>query len=67
MDRGRVRAAAEQRTQLLRRDLEAALATIDHNFGYSAVFSLPSSRKRIEQLAAMDQLGRIAAWYSRTV
>jgi lysine-N-methylase len=63
----RVRAAAEQRTQLLRRDLEAALATIDHNFGYSAVFSLASSRKRIEQLAAMDQLGRIAAWYSRTV
>jgi len=62
----RVRAASEQRTHLLRRDLEAALATIDHNFGYSEVFSLPSSRKRIDQLAAMDQLGRIVAWYSRT-
>jgi lysine-N-methylase len=62
----RVRAASEQRSHLLRRDVEAALATIDHNFGYSAVFSQHSSRRRIEQLAAMDQLGRIVAWYSRS-
>jgi lysine-N-methylase len=61
----RVRAAAEQRTVLLRRDLEAALATLDHNFGYSAVFGLRSSRRRMEQLLAMDQPGKLVAWYSR--
>ena len=61
----RVRAASEQRTDVLLRDLEAALATLDHNFGYSAVFGLQSSRKRIEQLAGMDQVGSLVAWYSR--
>jgi lysine-N-methylase len=61
----RVRAAAEQRTTVLLRDLEAALATLDHNFGYSAVFGLQSSRKRIEQLAKLDQVGSLVAWYSR--
>jgi len=61
----RVRAASEQRTEVLLRDLEAALATLDHNFGYSAVFGLQSSRKRIEQLAGMDQVGSLVAWYSR--
>jgi lysine-N-methylase len=61
----RVRAAAEQRTTVLLRDLEAALATLDHNFGYSAVFGLQSSRKRIEQLSKLDQVGSLVAWYSR--
>jgi hypothetical protein len=50
---------------VLLRDLEAALATLDHNFGYSAVFGLQSSRKRIEQLAKLDQVGSLVAWYSR--
>ncbi len=61
----RVRAASERREGLLRRDLEAALASLDHNFGYSAVLGLQSSRRRIDQLAAMDQLGSLVAWYSR--
>ncbi|MFM7055909.1 MAG: YkgJ family cysteine cluster protein [Planctomycetota bacterium] len=61
----RVRAAAEHRENLLLRDLEAAIATLDHNFGYSAALGLQSSRKRIDQLAAMDQLGSLVAWYSR--
>lgn len=62
----RLRAAREQRTSIQLRDLQASLAVLDHNFGYSPVLGLRSSQKRIEQLAAMDQLSALVAWYSRT-
>jgi lysine-N-methylase len=62
----RLRAAREQRSTIQLRDLQASLAVLDHNYGYSPVLGLRSSQKRIEQLAAMDQLSALVAWYSRT-
>lgn len=62
----RIRAARERRSTVQLRDLEAALAVLDHNFGYSPVLGLQSSRRRIEQLAAMDQLALLVGWYCRT-
>ena len=52
----RVRAAREQRKTVQFHDLQAALAVLDHNFGYSPALGLQSSQRRIEQLAAMEQL-----------
>lgn len=62
----RVRAAREQRTAVRIHDIQAALAVLDHNFGYSPALGLKSSQRRIEQLAAMEQLVPLVAWYCRT-
>jgi len=61
----RLRAAKEGRNTLQRRDVEAALATLDHNYGYSPVLGMSSSRQRIRQLAQMHQITKLCAWYSR--
>lgn len=60
----RLRAAAEGRTTLRLRDVEAALAILDHNFGYSPALGLRSSRQRISQLASLQQLTALCCWYS---
>lgn len=61
----RLRAARAGRSQLQKSDVEAALATLDHNFGYSPVMGLQTSRQRIRQLAQMQQITTLCAWYSR--
>jgi lysine-N-methylase len=60
----RLRVVREGRNQILLRDVQAALATLDHNFGYSPALGLRSSRQRISQLAAMQQISALCNWYS---
>jgi lysine-N-methylase len=61
----RLRAAAEGRGLLELRDVQAALATLDHNFGYSPVLALAGSRRRVRQLAQLRQIAPLVAWYGR--
>ncbi len=60
----RYRAAREGRTSIKLQDVQAALATLDHNFGYSPALGLKSSRQRISQLAKMHQITALCGWYS---
>lgn len=60
----RLRAVREGRNQICLRDVQAALATLDHNFGYSPALGLRSSRQRISQLATMQQISTLCNWYS---
>lgn len=60
----RLRAAREGRSTLSLRDVQAALATLDHNFGYSPALGLRSSRHRISQLSRMQQITALCGWYS---
>ena len=61
----RMRAARDGRGQISLTDVQAALATIDHNFGYSPVLGMKSSQTRIQQLAKMEQITALCSWYSR--
>jgi lysine-N-methylase len=61
----RMRAAREGRTMISLSDVQAALATIDHNFGYSPALGLASAKKRTQQLAKMQQIAALCIWYSR--
>ena len=47
------------------KDVQAALATLDHNFGYSPVLALAGSRRRVRQLAQLRQIAPLVAWYGR--
>jgi len=60
----RLRAAREGRSVLTLRDLQAALATLDHNFGYSPALGLKASRQRISQLSKLQQITALCGWYS---
>ncbi len=61
----RMRAARDGRTTLSLPDVQAALATIDHNFGYSPVLGMAGAKNRIQQLAKMQQITALCSWYSR--
>ena len=61
----RYRAACNGRDQLTLQDVQAALATLDHSFGYSPALGLSSSRHRIAQLAKLQQITALCGWYSR--
>jgi lysine-N-methylase len=61
----RIRAARGGRSVLSLPDVQAALATIDHNFGYSPALGMAQAKKRIRQLAAMQQIPALCSWYSR--
>jgi len=59
------RRAAQAECNVLRlRDVQASLAILDHNFGYSPAFGLRSSRHRISQLAKLQQISALCGWYS---
>ncbi|MCR9199480.1 MAG: YkgJ family cysteine cluster protein [Planctomycetaceae bacterium] len=60
----RLRAARLKRTQLELTDVQAALATADHNFGYSPALGTMSSLQRVRQLAKMGQIKALTGWYS---
>jgi lysine-N-methylase len=60
----RMRASREGRRVLALKDVQAALATVDHNFGYSPALGLGSSRQRISQLAKLQQITALCGWYS---
>ena len=61
----RMRAARDGRQTVTLPDVQAALATIDHNFGYSPALGMAASKKRIQQLAKMQQIPILCSWYSR--
>lgn len=60
----RRRACQAGRNTLALHDVQAALAILDHNFGYSPALGLRSSRHRISQLAKMQQISALCGWYS---
>ena len=61
----RMRAARDGRTAISLPDVQAALATIDHNFGYSPTLGMAAAKQRIQQLARMQQIPALCSWYSR--
>lgn len=61
----RWRAAVRGSDALQLEDVQAALATADHNFGYSPALGMKSTQARIEQLVKMQQLTALIEWYSR--
>ena len=60
-----MRAARDGRTAISLPDVQAALATIDHNFGYSPTLGMAAAKQRIQQLARMQQIPALCSWYSR--
>lgn len=60
----RMRAARDGRNAVALPDVQAALATVDHNFGYSPALGMAGSQKRIQQLAKMQQINALCSWYS---
>jgi lysine-N-methylase len=61
----RMRAFREGRDSLELFDLQAALATVDHNNGYSPVLGTRASQNRISQLSRLQQITAICGWYSQ--
>ena len=61
----RIRAACHGRKQLELTDVQAALATIDHNYAYSPALGTSSSISRLQLLARSQQITRLCGWYSQ--
>ncbi|MFN9717398.1 MAG: YkgJ family cysteine cluster protein [Planctomycetota bacterium] len=61
----RLRAAQVGRMELQLADVQAALAILDHNSGYSPVLGSRSSRRRLSQLAKLQQITALCGWYSQ--
>ncbi|MCA9047295.1 MAG: hypothetical protein KDA89_01115, partial [Planctomycetaceae bacterium] len=61
----RVRAVRYGRDRLELSDVQASLATVDHNFGYSPALGTRSALNRVALLSRMQQLMRLVGWYSR--
>lgn len=61
----RARAAALGRKSIVLSDVQAALATVDHNYTYSPATGSPAALNRIRILAKLQQITRICGWYSQ--
>ncbi len=61
----RWRAARQGHSTVRLVDVQAALATTDHNFAYSPALGTQSAKNRIRQLAKMGQISALCGWYSR--
>lgn len=61
----RMRAFREGRDSLELSDLQAALATVDHNNGYSPVLGASAARHRLSQLSQLQQITALCGWYSQ--
>lgn len=61
----RFRASREGRSRLVLQDVQAAMATLDHSFGYSPALGLQASRHRVSQLSKLQQITALCGWYSR--
>ena len=46
-------------------DVQAAMATADHNFGYSPALGTSSALQRVSMLAKMKQITALSGWYSQ--
>lgn len=62
---GRLRALRNGRDELDLEDVQAALATADHNFGYSPALGTSSARQRVTMLAKIKQITALVGWYSQ--
>jgi len=61
----RVRAVRAGRRQLQLNDVQAALATADHNYGYSPALGTGAALNRITTLSRLKQITALVGWYSR--
>ena len=61
----KLRAVQQGRDTVSLVDAQAALATADHNFGYSPALGMRSSLNRIRILGQMQQITRLCGWYTR--
>lgn len=61
----RVRAVRSGRQELILQDVQAALATADHNFGYSPALGNAAALNRVSILSRMKQITALVGWYSR--
>jgi lysine-N-methylase len=61
----RLRAAQQGNSTISLQDAQAALATADHNFGYSPALGMSSALNRIRILGRMQQITRLCGWYTR--
>jgi lysine-N-methylase len=61
----RIRAAQSGGDRVSLTDVQAALATADHNFGYSPALGMASAQKRVTLLSNLDQLTALIAWYGQ--
>ena len=61
----RWRAAGEGRGRLTLDDVRTALAIADHHHGYDPALGQGTARRRVRQLAATNEIGRLCAWYAR--
>lgn len=61
----RIRASCQGRRHLILEDVQASLATVDHNYAYSPALGLNSSLRRLRMLGQMQQITRLCGWYSR--
>lgn len=58
-------AASDGRKSLAVEDVAQALTIADHHHGYSPAFGLPTFRARVRQLAQLNEISRLVAWYAR--
>lgn len=61
---GRWRAVRRGNSTVELIDVQAALATADHNFAYSPALGTRSAKNRIRQLTKMRQITALCGWYS---
>lgn len=61
----RWRARSEERKTITLDDVQAALAIVDHNHGYSEALGQRDARRRIRYLADSGELARLCVWYSK--
>ncbi|MGE5192691.1 MAG: YkgJ family cysteine cluster protein [Deltaproteobacteria bacterium] len=58
-------AAGRGQAQLATEDVAKALTIADHHHGYSPAFGQRNFRGRVRLLALVDDIAKLAAWYSR--
>lgn len=58
-------AASQKRSQIKTEDVTQALSIADHHHGYSPAFGQTGFRGRVRQLAWLNEISRLVAWYGR--
>lgn len=61
----RLRAARRGADRIDLTDVQASLATADHNYGYSPALGTRSALRRVNLLTRMKQLTSLLSWYSQ--
>ncbi len=58
-------AATADRGELIDDDIVQAMTIADHHHGYSPIFGWFGFRRRVRNLAQLDDISRLCQWYSR--